>query len=148
VRLGAEVPAEPRLRAVAQRPLMDLANATGALVTLSVQVGDDAVLVEVLPGTRRLVYEPKPGVQLLDTRYATVRAHERARQGDLRPVIDTGGVDRRVGCVAAPLRISPTDVAAVALMLPGGRGIPQEAVAATRRAAGQIAARLSTEAGR
>jgi hypothetical protein len=141
--LGAGVPAEPRLRSVARRPLMNLANATGALVALSAEVGGQLLVVDVLPGTSRLAVEPDPGMVLAGAKLAAVRAHEQARQGDLRPVVDAGAVDRRVSCVAAPLRISPRDVAVVWLMVPGGAGVPAAAVAATRRTAGRIASRLS-----
>jgi IclR family transcriptional regulator, acetate operon repressor len=145
VELGAGVPAEPRLRAVARRPLLDLANATGALVVLSVEMAGHGVLVEVLPGRSRLAPElsPEPGMVLEGTGLAAVRAHEQAHRGDLRPVIDAGGVDPRGSCVAAPLRLSPRDVAAVWLMLPGGAGIPAPAVPATRRTASRIASGLS-----
>jgi DNA-binding IclR family transcriptional regulator len=61
-------------------------------------------------------------------------------------VIDAGGVDPRVSCVAAPLRLSPHDVAAVWLMVSGGAGVPEAAVAATRRTAGRIASALSRSA--
>jgi hypothetical protein len=76
-------------------------------------------------------------------RLATVRAHEQAHRGDMRPVIDSGHVDARVNCVAAPLRLSPRDVAVVGLMMPGGAPVPAHAVAATRSAAGQIVSELS-----
>jgi IclR family transcriptional regulator, acetate operon repressor len=142
VELGARVPAEPRLRAVARRPLMDLASATGALVALSVEMAGRAVVVDVLPGTRRLAYEPNPGTTLGSAPLAARRAHERARRGDLRPVVDAGSVDRRIGCVAAPLRLSPRDSAAVWLMVPGGH-VPASAVAVTRRTAERIATHLS-----
>jgi DNA-binding Lrp family transcriptional regulator len=142
VELGARVPAAPRLRSVARRPLMDLANATGALVALSVEMGGRGVVIDVLPGTRRLPYEPSPGIVLELAPYAALRAHEQASRGDLRPVVDAGAADRRISCVAAPLRLSPRDVGAVWLMVPGGGGVPASLVAATRRTAGRIAAEL------
>jgi DNA-binding IclR family transcriptional regulator len=143
VELGAGVPAEPRLRAVARRPLMDLANATGALVALSVEMAGQLVVVEVLPGKSRLALEPDPGMVLERGQEAAVRAHKQARRGDLRPVVDAGEVDPRVSCVAAPLRLSPRDVAVVWLMVPGGVGVPAGVVGATRRTAGRIASMLS-----
>jgi IclR family transcriptional regulator, acetate operon repressor len=146
VELGAGVPAEPRLRSVARRPLMDLSDATGDLVALSVEMAGHGVVIEVLPGRVPLPLEPEPGRVLDGTRLAAVRAHEQAHRGDLRPVIDAGEVDPRVSCVAAPLRLSPRDVAAVWLMVPGGAGVPASAVAATRRTAGRIATALSRSA--
>lgn len=142
VEYGAGVPAEPRLRSVARRPLMDLANATGALVALSVEMAGH-VVVEVLPGRSALAMEPDPGMVIEGAKLAAVRAHEQAHRGDLRPVVDVGTVDRRINCVAAPLRLSSRDVAVVWLMAPGGMGVPAPVVAATRRAAGRIASRLS-----
>ncbi|MFJ9007942.1 helix-turn-helix domain-containing protein [Streptomyces canus] len=151
--LGAGVPAEPRLRMVARRPLMELATSTGALVALSVEMAGQGLVIEVLPGVRRLAREPDPGMALADADLATfglqsanlaaVRAHRQAHHGDLRPVIDAGDNDPRVSCVAAPLRISPHDVAAVWLMVPGGTGVAAPMVAATRRTAGRIATQLS-----
>ena len=120
VELGAGVPAEPRLRSVARRPMMDLANATGALVALSVEIAGQLLVIEVLPGTRRLALEPNPGMVLAGAKQAVVRAHEQARGGDMRPVVEAGAVDRRISCVAAPFRISPHDVAVVWLMVPSG----------------------------
>jgi IclR family transcriptional regulator, acetate operon repressor len=143
VELGAGVPAEPRLRSVARRPLLDLANATGALVALSVEIAGELLVIEVLPGRRRLPLEPDPGMVLAGAKQAVVRAHEQARRGDMRPVVDAGAVDRRVSCVAAPFRISPRDVAVVWLMVPGGAGVDASAVAATRSAAGRIGSMLS-----
>jgi IclR family transcriptional regulator, acetate operon repressor len=143
VELGAGVPAEPRLRSVARRPLLDLANATGALVALSVEMAGELVVIEVLAGRSRLAVEPDPGMVLAGAKLAAVRAHEQARRGDLRPVIDAGDVDRRVSCVAAPFRLSPRDVAVVWLMVPGGTGAPASTVAATRRTVGRISSMLS-----
>jgi IclR family transcriptional regulator, acetate operon repressor len=140
--LGSGVPAEPRLTPVARRPLMDLANATGAWVALSVGMASDYVVVEVFPGQNRLPLELEPGIVHDDPAMAVVRAQEQARRGDFRAVIDAGGIDPRVSCVAAPVRLSPSDVAAVWLMVPSGDGIPLPVVAATRRTAGRIASQL------
>jgi IclR family transcriptional regulator, acetate operon repressor len=143
IELGARVPAEPRLRSVARRPLLDLAYGTRALVALSVQMADQSVVVEVLPGVSRLPHEPDPGMVISDARMAVVRAQAQASFGDLRPVLDAGGVDPGVSCAAAPLRLSPRDVAVVWLMLPGGAGVPDPVLAAARRTAGRIASALS-----
>ncbi|MBP2367535.1 helix-turn-helix domain-containing protein [Pseudonocardia parietis] len=142
VELGAGVPAEPRLRSVARRPLLDLANETGGLVTLSVEMAGQALVIEVLPGTRRLAKEPDAGSPLAP-KTAALRAHEQARRGDMRPVIEAGTVDPRISCVAAPLRLSPVDVGVVGVMVPGNTGVRATAAAATRHAAGRIASQLS-----
>jgi hypothetical protein len=66
VEYGAGVPAAPRLRSVARRPLMDLANATGALVALSVELAGHIVVIEVLPGAHAGGHRtPVPGVWLI-----------------------------------------------------------------------------------
>lgn len=156
IRFGAGVPADPRLRDVARRPLMDLANATGALVALTVEMAGRNVVVDVMPGTRPLAHEPTPGLVcgaeefaalgLDPAKVATVRAHRRARHGDLRPVVDAGGGHPRISAAAAPLRISPRDVAAVLLMVPGRGGVAAPLVEATRRTAARIASQLSASA--
>jgi IclR family transcriptional regulator, acetate operon repressor len=144
VELGAGVPAEPRLRSVARRPLLDLANATGALAVLSVEMGGQIVVMEVLAGRSRLAVEPDVGMAVEESKTAAARAHAQAHRGDMRPVVDAGDVDRRVSCVAAPLRLSPRDIAAVWLMVPGGAGVAAPMVAATRRTAARIASMLSS----
>ena len=62
--LGAGVPAWRHLRAIARRPLMDLATATGELL-----------VIEVLPGTRPLAFEPEPGMALEDPTLVPARAY-------------------------------------------------------------------------
>ena len=153
VELGAGVPGEPRLRSVARRPLMLLASATGATVALSVEMAGEGMVIEVLPGKRELPFHPEPGMSLdrarlaeagLDpTKLAALRAHEQAHRGDLRPVLDVGGVLPGVSCVAAPLRLSHGDVGAVWMIVPSGEGVPAPLVAAMRRTAGRIASQLS-----
>ena len=153
VELGAGVPAEPRLRSVARRPLMDLASATGALIGLSVEMAGEGMVIDVLPGRHALPCQPEPGMSLDRARLAetgidpeklvSLRAHEQAHRGDLRPVVDVGAVHPGVSVVAAPLRLSHGDVGAVWMMLPGEGGVPAPLVAATRRTAGRIASRLS-----
>ncbi|MCL2419992.1 MAG: helix-turn-helix domain-containing protein [Conexibacteraceae bacterium] len=142
VELGAGVPACPPLRAAARRSLMDLAHATGELVSLVVESAGQLLVIEVFPGTRRLAFEPEPGTMLEDPGLAVRRARERARNGNLQPVIDAGAYDRRISSVAAPLRLSAQDFAFVWVITPGGSGIPASIVAATRHASDRIAAQL------
>lgn len=153
VELGSVIPAQRRLRAVARRPLMALAHATGAHVVLSVEMAGRGVVVDVLPGAERIAWEPHPGMALHADelaaaglpagRLAAVRAQEAAHRGDLRPVLDAGDADPRISCVAAPLRLSPYDAGAIWLMVPGGDGVGDLAMTATRRTAGRIAADLA-----
>jgi IclR family transcriptional regulator, acetate operon repressor len=151
--LGSRIPAEPRLRSVARRPLMDLARATGGLVALSVEMAGRGLVIEVFPSARPIPLEPHSGMALDKDkiaaaglqveRIAALRAQEAAHRGDLRLVIDAGGTDPRVSCVAAPLRLSRHDTGAVWLMVPGGDGVADAAMTATRRTAGKIATELS-----
>jgi hypothetical protein len=114
------------------------------------------VIVDVMPGGRPLAHEPSPGLVcgeeelaangLEPSRVASPRAQARARRGDLRPVTDAGGADPRISCVAAPMRISPRDVGAVLLMVPGRGGVPTPLVEATRRTAARIASQLTPPA--
>ena len=153
VELGAAVPAEPRLRSVARRPLMDLARATHAMVGLSVEMAGEGMVIDVLPGKDTLPCQPEPGMSLDKARLAelgidpdkpaALRAHAQAHRGDLRPIVEVCGTHEGVSVVAAPLRLPHGDVGAVWLMLPSEDGIPAPFVAATRRTAGRIASQLS-----
>jgi IclR family transcriptional regulator, acetate operon repressor len=142
VLLGAEVPAAPRLRSVARRPLLDLAFATGALVALSVEMADHTAFVEVVPGKTRLPHEPEPGMVLGMPKSAKALAREQSRRGDLRLVIDAGG-DLGISVASAPIRLSAREVAVVKVMVPSTSGVPEPLVLATRRVADRIASDLS-----
>ena len=150
--LGAAVERDSRLRRISIRPLMDLAFATGALTALSVEDGPQTRVVEVLPGTRRLAFEPKPGmawkygesVAGLDIdRLAVTRALVQARIGDVKPVVDPGAGHPAVCCIAAPLPSKAGHCAAIWLMLPGGDRVPNAAVTATQRTAHRITAAMA-----
>jgi DNA-binding IclR family transcriptional regulator len=153
VELGAAVPAEPRLRSVARRPLMDLASATGEIVALSVEMAGEGMVIDVLPGKRSHPHQPEPGLtptraELVErgldpAKMAFLRAHERAHRGDLRPVVDVDIVAPDVSCVAAPLRLAHGGVGAVWMMIPGAGPISAPFVAATSRVARRIASQLS-----
>jgi DNA-binding IclR family transcriptional regulator len=151
VELGATVPAAPGLRAVARRPMADLANASGAHVALGVDMGGRMVTVDVAPGIRPLAWLPEPGTVVSEqiaragldaARLAVSRAHARATDHDLRPVIDAGGVHPGISCVAAPLCLGGGDVGVIWAMTPGGAGVPRALVSATRHIAERVAAQL------
>jgi DNA-binding IclR family transcriptional regulator len=148
VALGAGAPGEPRLRLAARRPLFELASATGALVALSVEMAGQGMVIDVLSGAMRLPLEPDPGMAFADGRLAAAQAHAQARHGDLRAVVEAGQVHPDISCAAAPLRLSPREVGAVWLMVPGERGVPSPMVAATRRTAGRIASALTRQRSR
>jgi DNA-binding IclR family transcriptional regulator len=145
--LGTGTPG-PRLGARSLRILMELAVTSGALVALGVEQGGTTRVLEVFPGARALEVEPEPGMSLeaasigiagLDTgKMAVLKALVQARTGDTRPVVDVGGGHPEVSCVAAPLRLSASERAAVWMMLPRDRQVPNEAVPAIRRAAHRI----------
>jgi DNA-binding IclR family transcriptional regulator len=140
VRLGTEIPAQPRLRSLARRPLMDLARAAGAYVGFSVEVGGLGMVIEALPGATRLAVEPDPGAPMDKAQMATARAFVQARRGNLRPVIEAGEVHPKVSCVAVPLRLPARKTAAVWLMVPGAAGVPAPLVVAAGRTAARITA--------
>lgn len=156
VALGAAVPAQPRLRAAARRPMMELACATGAIIALSVEMAGEGMVIDVLPGKRSHPHQPEPGMtptraELVERGFdpaelAFLRAHEQAHRGDMRPVIDIAVVAPDVSCVAAPLRLAHGGVGAVWMMVPGLERVPAPFVAATRRTAGRIASQLSQPA--
>jgi hypothetical protein len=132
---------------------MDLASATGEIVALSVEMAGEGMVVDVLPGRRTHPHQPEPGLtpnraELAErgidpAKLAFLRAHERARRGDLRPVVDVAIVAPDVSCVAAPLRLAHGGVGAVWMMVPGGAPISAPIVAATSRVARRIASQLS-----
>lgn len=142
VELGAEVPAQPHLRSLVRRPLMDLAREAGAYVAFCVELAGRGVIIEALPGRDRLAWELGPGKPLKIAEMAAARALVRARGVDSRPVIDVGKVDPGISCAAVPLRLPSRDAAAVWLMVPGGSGVPAPLVAAVRRTTGRIASAL------
>lgn len=142
VELGAAVPGSPQLRAVARRPLMHLAHATGEFVALVVDSAGQLLVIEVFPGSRRLAFEPEPGTALGNAGLAVARARDRALRGDMRPVVEAGLFDRRISTVAAPLRLSPDDVAFVWVIMPGGSGIPLSVVGAARHTANRLSSQL------
>ena len=76
---------------------------------------------------------------------ATMPAHHQAHRHDLQAVIDAGGVHPRISCVAAPLLISPRDVAAVWLVVASAARVPEPVAAATRRPAGRIVVEVDRE---
>jgi len=112
--LGAGEPASRHLRAVARRPLMDLAATAGELVALVLESAGERLVIDVLPGTRPLAFEPEPGMVLKYPRLAPARAYHQARRGDLRTVLDAGAFDWRISSAAAPMRVSPQDLAVMA----------------------------------
>ncbi|GHJ40820.1 hypothetical protein Sm713_64290 [Streptomyces sp. TS71-3] len=74
---------------------------------------------------------------------ACIRAHEQAHRGDMQLVVDAGGANPRINCIAAPLRLSSDDVGAVWLMLPGGVAVSGANIAATHRMVARIVKQLA-----
>lgn len=152
IELGSGPAAHPHLESVSRRPLMELAVNTGALVVLSVEMADRCMVTDVLPGTQPIAREPHPGMDISENagpsgfdpdNLAAVRVFRQARNGDFRAAIDAGRTHPKISCCAAPLRVTPTNIAVVWLMLPSGDGIPDAMVAAARRTAGRIGTRLA-----
>lgn len=109
--LGARVTPEHRLRAVARRPMAELATATGAAVGLSAVIGDEAVFLDIVDARIPLGCLPEPGTRV-PAGTAQRRAHTQI--ACRAPIVDAGGLLRGVHCVAAaiPLAVLTTDVGA------------------------------------
>jgi DNA-binding IclR family transcriptional regulator len=87
--LGAQVGPVRRLRVVARRPMAELAAATGAAVSLSATLEDDAVFLETVDGRTPLRYLPEPGTRVPS---GTAQARAHAELGRSTPIVDAGEV--------------------------------------------------------
>lgn len=139
--LGARVTPESRLRAVARRPLAELAAATGAAVSLSATIGGDAVFLETVDarvplGLLEAGSRVPPGT-------APARVHTEI--GCPAPIVDAGGVLAHVSCVAVAIPLGRGEVAAVTTLVAADR--PSLGLLAATQAAGtRIAALLNAPA--
>src|SRR5258705_6073841 len=139
--LGARVTPEHRLRAVARRPLAELAAATGAAVGLSARIGGDAVFLATIdarvpPGL------PEPGSRVPP---GTAPARIHTEIGRPAPIVDAGGHLAHLSCVAVAVPLGRGAVAAVTTLVAGQRPSPGLS-AATRAAGTRIAALLNAPA--
>jgi IclR helix-turn-helix domain len=136
--LGARVTPERRLRIAAQRPIAELAAATGAAVNLSASIGDDAVYLDTIGARRPLAFIAQPGAEV-PAGTAEARAH--VEFCHTAPIVDPGGVLPDLSCVAVGLPLGTCDVAVVCSLVAGPRP-PLGLLAATRVTAARIAGRL------
>jgi hypothetical protein len=136
--LGARVTPERRLRALARRPLAELAAATGAAVTLSATIGGDTVFLDTMD-TRVALGLPEPGSRVPQ---GTAQARLHTEIGCRAPVVDAGGYLAHISCVAVAVPLGRGQVAAVTALVAGQR--PSRALLAATRATGtRIAALLN-----
>jgi DNA-binding IclR family transcriptional regulator len=135
--LGARVTPERRLRAVARRPLAELAAATGAAVSLSATIGGDAVFLDTMD-TRVPLGLPEPGSRV-PPGTAQARLHTEIGRAT---VVDAGGFLAHISCVAVAVPLGRGQVAAVTALVAGQR--PSLGLLAATRATGtRIAALLN-----
>jgi IclR helix-turn-helix domain len=135
--LGARVTPEHRLRAVARRPLAELAAATGAAVSLSATIGGDAVFLATIDARVPLGFLPEPGSRVPP---GTAPARVHTEIGCPAPIVDAGGYLAHISCVAVAVPLGGGEVAAVTTLVAGQR--PSLGLSAATRAAGTRVAAL------
>jgi hypothetical protein len=139
--LGARVTPERRLRAVARRPLAELAAATGAAVSLTATIGGDAVFLDTIDARTPLGL-PEPGSRVPP---GTAPARIHTEISCPAPIMDAGGYLAHISCVAVAVPLGRGEVAAVTTLVAGQR--PSVGLLAATRAAGtRIAALLNAPA--
>jgi IclR helix-turn-helix domain len=139
--LGARVTPERRLRAVARRPLAELAAATGAAVSLSATIGGDAVFLDTVDARVPLgLLEPGSRVPP-----GTAPARVHTEISCRAPIVDAGGYLAHISCVAVAVPLGRGQVAAVTTLVAGQH--PSVGLMAATRAAGtRIAVLLNARA--
>jgi DNA-binding IclR family transcriptional regulator len=136
--LGERVSPERRLRAVARRPIAELAAATGAAVQLSALIGGEAVYLDAVEARSPLGLVFEPGARV-PPGTAAARAH--TERGVTAPIVDAGGVSADVSCVAVPVRLGNGAAVAVSAVVARPRP-PLGLLAATRATAARINGRF------
>jgi DNA-binding IclR family transcriptional regulator len=136
--LGARVTPERRLRAVARRPLAELAAATGAAVSLSATIGGDAVFLDTMDARVPLGL-PEPGSRVPP---GTAQARIHTEIGCPAPVVDAGGFVAHISCVAVAIPLGRGQMAAVTTLV-AGQHPPLGLLAATRATGTRIAVLLN-----
>jgi DNA-binding IclR family transcriptional regulator len=138
--LGSRVSAESRLRAAAQRPIAELASATGAAVQLSAMIGGKAVYLDSVDARVPLGVIAQPGAPV-PPRCAAARAH--TELGYAAPIVDAGEVIADMCCVAVAIPLGNGAVAALSTIVAGPRP-PLGLLAATKATGARIAGLLRT----
>jgi IclR family acetate operon transcriptional repressor len=134
---GAGGQVERRLRAVAGRPLAELATRTGAGVLLTVAIDGEAVFLDTLDARRPLGLVAEPGSPVWPGT-AVARAHARGLEARPALCVDGGEIITEVSCVSMPILLAGGGVAAISTIAPGSRPSPV-LLAATRATAARIA---------
>jgi hypothetical protein len=119
--LGGGVSPARRLREAVARPLAELATFTGGAVSLSERIGGDAVLLDLIPGRRRLpgTISSEPGTAI-PAATATARVHGlggTATSAAPALAVEQGHVSSDVSCVAAAVALPGGERAVVTLMM-------------------------------
>lgn len=138
--LGEHVTPERQLRALARRPMAELAVATGAGVALTVSIGDTAVCLDYLEPRCAIPVSTSPGVRVRrGTAQARVHGMHTAECGVLPMTsLDSGAVVPNLICAAAALPLPHGGRAAVTSVI-AGASPPQAVLVGTRVTATRIA---------
>jgi hypothetical protein len=137
--LGQHVTPLERLRAVAQRPLIELAAATPAHVGLIAMTATAPIYLDVLLGRDRLPFRREPGEPV-----PSGSAGVRLLQSGVPVVVDDGGSIDGVSCAAYVLRLPGGDVACVGLVVPLPR-LPRGLLAPLQATTSRIATLLAAQ---
>ena len=111
--LSAQVTPERRLRAVARRPLAELAAVTGAAVGLSTTIGGEAVFLDTMDARVPLGL-PEPGSRVPP---GTAPARVHTEIGCPAPIVDAGGYLAHISCVAVAVPLRRGQVAVVTALV-------------------------------
>ncbi|MEV6604604.1 helix-turn-helix domain-containing protein [Kutzneria sp. NPDC051319] len=129
---------ERRVRAVAARPVAELAAHTGAGVTLSINVGGRSVFLQMIDAHEPLGVTAEPGEPVPE---GTAGA-DALRAVEPRPYIDAGTVAKGLTCVAVPIPLPGKATAVITTMAHGAQPSPK-LLNATCATAARVADRLA-----
>ena len=137
--LGQHVTPMERLRAIAQRPLIELAAATPAHVGLAATTARSPMYLEVLTGRDRLPFRREPGEPL-----PAASAGARVLTPGVSFAVDDSSSIDGVSCAAHAIPLPGGDVAAVGIVVPMSR-LPRGVLVPLRAAANRISALLAVQ---
>jgi len=137
--LGQHVTPMERLRAIAQRPLIELAAATPAHVGLGTTTSRSPIYLEVLNGRDRLPIRRVPGEPM-----PAGSAGTRVLTSGLTVAIDDSDSIDGVSCAAVGIALPEGDRAAVGVVVPMSR-LPRGMLLPLRTTANRIATLLAVQ---
>ena len=111
--LGQHVTPMERLRSLAQRPLIELAAATPALVYLGMATSDAPIYLDIFSGRKRLPFQLAAGEPM-----PSRSAGARALAADVDFAVDNGDMITGVSCAARAIPLADGGVAAVGIVVP------------------------------